>query len=139
MSQRVHVTLTLDLFVEDAEGMRKAAYERLKGAWSSEDDFPYESASDVPLEETVHSLLADALPANMPGCRRSSLNVEVEEEEDDSDDGDSDSGDSDDGDSDSSDSDDGDSDDSESDSDDGDSDSSGDSDSDTKSKSKDDD
>ncbi|HZJ07388.1 MAG TPA: hypothetical protein VFD59_18280 [Nocardioidaceae bacterium] len=78
MSDRIHVTMALDLFVEDAAAMRQAAFERLQGAWSSEDDFPYESEADVPLDEAVHSLLADALPAELPGCRRSQLEVEVE-------------------------------------------------------------
>lgn len=78
MSDRIHVTMALDLFVEDAAAMRQAAFERLRGAWSSEEDFPYESEADVPLDEAVHSLLADALPAELPGCRRSQLEVEVE-------------------------------------------------------------
>ena len=78
MSDRIHVTMALDLFVEDDQALRQAAFERLQSAWSSEDDFPYESASDVPLDQAVHSVLADALPADLPGCRRSRLEIEVE-------------------------------------------------------------
>lgn len=78
MSDRIHVTMALDLLIEDAEAMHQAAFERLRSAWSSDEDFPYESAADVPLDEVVHSLLADALPAELPGCRRSQLEVEVE-------------------------------------------------------------
>ena len=78
MSDRIHVTIALDLFVEDAEAMRQAAFERLRSAWSREEDFPYESEAAVPLDEAVHSLLADALPADLPGCKRSQLEIEVE-------------------------------------------------------------
>jgi hypothetical protein len=78
MSDRIHVTMALDLLVEDPGAMRQAAFERLRSAWSSDEDFPYESAADVPLDEVVHSLLADALPAELPGCKRSQLEVEVE-------------------------------------------------------------
>ena len=77
MSDRIHVTMALDLFVEDGGAMRQAAFERLRSAWSSDEDFPYESEADVPLDEVVHSLLADALPADLPGCRRSALEVGV--------------------------------------------------------------
>jgi hypothetical protein len=80
MSDRIHVTIALDLFVEDSAQMREAAFERLRGAWSGDEDFPYESAADVPLGEAVHSLLADALPADLPGCRRSQLEIEVKED-----------------------------------------------------------
>jgi len=76
MTDRIHVTMKLDLLVDDEQAMREAAFERLRGAWSSEDDFPYDSASDVPLGEVLHSLLADALPPELPGCRRSQLEVE---------------------------------------------------------------
>jgi hypothetical protein len=79
MSDRIHVTMALDLFVEDGDAMREAAFERLQSAWSSDDDFPYESADDVPVDQAVHSLLADALPADLPGCRRSQLEIEVED------------------------------------------------------------
>jgi len=75
MSHRIHVTMALDLFVEDAAAMRQVAFERLRGAWSGEDDFPYESEADLPLDVVVHSLLADALPADLSGCRRSQLEV----------------------------------------------------------------
>jgi hypothetical protein len=83
MSDRIHVTMVLDLFVEDAEAMRQAAFERLRGAWSRDEDFPYESAADLPIDEVVHSLLADALPADIAGCRRSQLHVEVEQQSED--------------------------------------------------------
>lgn len=78
MTDRIHVTMRLDLLVDDEQAMREAAFERLRGAWSSDDDFPYDSASDVPLGEVLHSLLADALPTELPGCRRSQLEVETE-------------------------------------------------------------
>ena len=78
MSDRIHVTMALDLFVEDGQAMRHAAFERMTSAWSSDEDFPYESEADVPLDVAVHSLLADALPADLPGCRRSQLEIEVE-------------------------------------------------------------
>ncbi len=77
MSYRLHATIALDLFVEDAAAMRHDAFERLRSAWSSEEDFPYDSEADVPLDMVVHSLLANALPANLPGCRRSQLEVKV--------------------------------------------------------------
>ena len=76
MTDRIHVTMNIDLFVDDEKAMRDAAFERMREAWSSEDDFPFESAGDVPLGQVVHSLLADALPAELPGCRRSQLEVE---------------------------------------------------------------
>ena len=79
MSDRIHVTMALDLFIEDSQAMRQAAFERLQSAWSGDEDFPYESSDDVPLTSAVHSVLADALPAELPGCRRSQLDVEVEE------------------------------------------------------------
>jgi hypothetical protein len=79
MSDRIHVTIALDLFVEDSAQMREAAFERLRSAWSGDEDFPYESAADVPLGEAVHSLVADALPADLPGCRRSQLEIEINE------------------------------------------------------------
>ncbi len=78
MPDRIHVTVALELTVDDAAEMRKAAFERLRSAWSSDDDFPYESADDIPLDEVVHSMLAAALPAEMPGCRRSQLQVDVD-------------------------------------------------------------
>jgi len=76
MTDRIHVTMNIDLFVEDEKAMRDAAFERMRDAWSSEDDFPYDSAGDVPLGQVIHSLLADALPPELPGCRRSQLEVE---------------------------------------------------------------
>lgn len=78
MTDRIHVSMKLDLIVDDEQAMREAAFERLRGAWSSDDDFPYDSASDVPLGQVLHSLLADALPTELSGCRRSQLEVETE-------------------------------------------------------------
>jgi len=82
MTDRIHVTMNIDLFVDDEKAMRDAAFERMREAWSSEDDFPFESAGDVPLGQVVHSLLADALPAELPGCRRSQLEVESNDSDD---------------------------------------------------------
>lgn len=76
MTDRIHVTMNVDLFVEDEKAMRDAAFQRMREAWSSENDFPYDSAGDVPLGQVIHSLLADALPPELPGCRRSQLEVE---------------------------------------------------------------
>jgi len=87
MTERIHVTMNVDLFVEDEKAMRDAAFQRLREAWSAEDDFPYDSAGDIPLGQVIHSLLADALPAELTGCRRSQL--EVESDSDGSDDSDS--------------------------------------------------
>jgi hypothetical protein len=109
MPGRVQVKLATNLFIDDQDAMREAAYERLRNAWSGDDDFPYSSASDVPFDEVVHSLVADAVPLELPGCRRSAMEVEVgeqvEESEDasadDQDRGDRDSGDRDRGDEDS--------------------------------------
>ena len=78
MTDRVHVKAELELFVEDAEALRKSAYDRLRTAWSGDDEFPYESPGDVPLEEVVASVLADALPIQLPGAKRSALAVEAE-------------------------------------------------------------
>jgi len=82
MTDRIHVTMNIDLFVEDEKAMRDAAFERMRDAWSSEDDFPYDSAGDVPLDQVIHSLLADALPPELPGCRRSQLEVESDDSDD---------------------------------------------------------
>ena len=81
MTDRIHVTMNLDLFVKDENAMRETAYERMREAWTSDDDFPFDSAADVPLGQVIHSLLADALPADLPGCRRSQLDVEAEASE----------------------------------------------------------
>lgn len=78
MTDRIHVTMTLDLVVEDENAMRESAYGRMREAWTSDDDFPFGSPADVPLDQVIHSLLADALPADLPGCRRSQLDVEAE-------------------------------------------------------------
>lgn len=121
MSDRISVEMAVQLFVDDEQAMREAGLERLKAAWSADEDFPYEDAAAVPLEAVVNSLLADALPLEMPGCRRGRLEVEVGEVRS-VDDTDADSSDADSSDADSSD---GDADDS-----DGDSDSAGDSDAD---------
>jgi hypothetical protein len=80
MPGRVQVKLATNIFIDDQDAMREAAYERLRDAWSGDDDFPYSSASDVPFEEVVHSLVADAVPLELPGCRRSAMEVEVGEQ-----------------------------------------------------------
>jgi hypothetical protein len=80
MPGRVQVKLATNLFIDDQDAMREAAYERLRNAWSGDDDFPYSSASDVPFDEVVHSLVADAVPLDLPGCRRSAMEVEVGEQ-----------------------------------------------------------
>jgi hypothetical protein len=85
MPGRVQVKLATNLFIDDQDAMREAAYERLRDAWSGDDDFPYSSASDVPFDEVVHSLVADAVPLELPGCRRSAMEVEVGEQVEESD------------------------------------------------------
>jgi hypothetical protein len=86
MPGRVQVKLATNIFIDDQDAMREAAYERLRDAWSGDDEFPYSSASDVPFEEVVHSLVADAVPLELPGCRRSAMEVEVGEQVDESED-----------------------------------------------------
>jgi hypothetical protein len=86
MPGRVQVKLATNLFIDDQDAMREAAYERLRNAWSGDDDFPYSSASDVPFDEVVHSLVADAVPLDLPGCRRSAMEVEVGEQVEESED-----------------------------------------------------
>lgn len=86
MPGRVQVKLATSLFIDDQGAMREAAYERLRNAWSGDDDFPYSSASDVPFDEVVHSLVADAVPLELPGCRRSAMEVEVGEQVEESED-----------------------------------------------------
>ncbi len=76
MTDRFHLTINVDLFIDDEEAMREAAFSRLREAWSSSDDFPYDSAADIPFEQVMHSLIADTIPAELPGCRRSQLDVE---------------------------------------------------------------
>ena len=78
MTDRVHVKAELELFVEDAAALKQSAYERLRSAWRSDDDFPFEGPDDLPLEVAVESALADALPIEFPGSRRSQLSVESE-------------------------------------------------------------
>ncbi|MDQ3628301.1 MAG: hypothetical protein M3419_05750 [Actinomycetota bacterium] len=77
MADRISVEMALELFVDDERTMREAGLERLKAAWSADEDFPYEDAEAVPLEAVVNSLLADALPLQMPGCRRGRLDVDA--------------------------------------------------------------
>jgi hypothetical protein len=77
MTDRVHVTVDLQLFVDDAHALKEAAFDRMKSAWSSEDKFPFESAPDVPLDQAIQSLLADALPLSIAGAHRSQLVVET--------------------------------------------------------------
>jgi hypothetical protein len=77
MTDRVHVTVDLQLFVDDAHALKEAAFDRMKSAWSSEDKFPFESAPDVPLDQAIQSLLADALPLSIAGAHRSQLAVET--------------------------------------------------------------
>lgn len=83
MTHRVHVTMEVELFVDDEETVRQAAFERLRAAWRSEDDFPFDGPGDVPLGQAVQSLLADAVPLDLPGARRSPLVMEVEDVEQD--------------------------------------------------------
>ncbi len=86
MPGRVQVKLATNLFIDDQQTMRESAYERLRDAWSGDEDFPYASASDVPFDEVVHSLVADAMPLELPGCRRSAMEVEVGEQVEESED-----------------------------------------------------
>jgi hypothetical protein len=72
----IRVTMAVDLVVDDPQAMRDAAFERLRAAWTAEDDFPYSSAADLSTAQVVNSLLADALPLELPGCRRGRLDVE---------------------------------------------------------------
>ena len=76
MTDRVHVKAELEMFVDDAAALRQSAYERLRTAWKGDDEFPYESADDVPLDQAVASALADALPLEFPGAKRSALAIE---------------------------------------------------------------
>ena len=85
MTDRVHVKAELEMFVEDAAALRQSAYERLRTAWKGDDEFPYESADDVPLDQAVASALADALPLEFPGAKRSALAIEAEAAESDDD------------------------------------------------------
>jgi hypothetical protein len=72
----IRVTIAVDLLVDDPRAMRDAAFNRLREAWTSEDDFPHSSASELSTQQVVNSLLADALPLEFPGCRRGRLEVE---------------------------------------------------------------
>ena len=83
MTDRVHVKAELEMFVDDAAALRQSAYERMRTAWKGDDEFPYESADDVPLDQAVASALADALPLEFPGAKRSALAIEAEAAESD--------------------------------------------------------
>jgi hypothetical protein len=72
----IRVTIAVDLLVDDPQAMRDAAFNRLRKAWTSDDDFPHSSASELSTQQVVNSLLADALPLEFPGCRRGALEVE---------------------------------------------------------------
>ena len=76
MADLIRVTISVDLLVDDPQAMRDAAFKRLREAWTSEDDFPHSSASELSTQQVVNSLLADALPLEFPGCRRGRLEVE---------------------------------------------------------------
>jgi hypothetical protein len=78
----IRVTIAVDLLVDDPRAMRDAAFNRLREAWTSEDDFPHSSASELSTQQVVNSLLADALPLEFPGCRRGRLEVESKGEAD---------------------------------------------------------
>jgi hypothetical protein len=72
----IRVTIAVDLLVDDPQAMRDAAFKRLREAWTSDDDFPASSASELSTQQVVNSLLAEALPLEFPGCRRGRLEVE---------------------------------------------------------------
>ena len=88
MTDRVHVKAELELFVDDAAALRQSAFERMRSAWKGDDEFPYESADDVPLDQAAASVLADALPIEFPGAKRSALQIDAEASESDDDDDD---------------------------------------------------
>ncbi len=83
MTDRVHVKAELEMFVDDAAALRQSAFERMRSAWKGDDEFPYESADDVPLDQAVASAIADALPLEFPGAKRSALAIEAEAAESD--------------------------------------------------------
>jgi hypothetical protein len=85
MPGRLQVQLSMNVFIDDEQAMRDAAMQRLRAAWSGDDEFPYSTATDIPFDEVVHSLVADAVPLDLPGCRRSALHVEVGERVEDTD------------------------------------------------------
>jgi len=85
MTDRVHVKAELEMFVDDAAALRQSAYERMRTAWKGDDEFPYESADDVPLDQAVASAIADALPLEFPGAKRSALAIEAEAAQSDND------------------------------------------------------
>ena len=86
----------VELFIDDAAALKNAAHERMRAAWTSDDAFPYESPDDVPFDQAVASLLADAVPITLPGARRSQLVVMSEQvERDDDSDSDDEDGDND--------------------------------------------
>jgi hypothetical protein len=78
MTDRVHVKAELELFVDDAAALRQSAFERMRSAWKGDDEFPFESADDVPLDQAAASVLADALPLEFPGAKRSALQIDAE-------------------------------------------------------------
>jgi hypothetical protein len=78
MTDRVHVRAELELFVDDAAALRQSAFERMRSAWKGDDEFPFESADDVPLDQAAASVLADALPLEFPGAKRSALQIDAE-------------------------------------------------------------
>ncbi len=79
MTERVHVEMTVDLFIDDQGALRESVFETMRKAWNAEEDFPYESAQDVPLATAIHSALAAALPLEFSGCRRGRLDAETSE------------------------------------------------------------
>ncbi len=81
MADPVRVRMAMDLFVEDEQAMREAALERLRDAWNADEDFPYAEASDVPFDQVVNSVVANALPLEFPGGRRGQLNVETQDDD----------------------------------------------------------
>lgn len=91
MTDRVHVKAELELFVDDPAALRQSAFERMRSAWKGDDEFPFASADDVPLDQAAASVLADALPIEFPGAKRSALQIDaeaIESDDDDSDDSD---------------------------------------------------
>ena len=81
MADPVRVRMAMDLFVEDEQAMREAALERLRDAWNADEDFPYAEASDVPFDQVVNSVVANALPLEFPGGRRGQLSVETQDDD----------------------------------------------------------
>lgn len=78
MAKSIRIRMAMDLFVENEQAMRESALQRLRDAWSGDEDFPYAEASDVPFDQVVNSLVADALPIEFSGARRGQLSVETD-------------------------------------------------------------